>query len=518
MTLDTNCMKFLTYFFGQTSFYPKEDGTYHKNISEKCTILVEDILIYLRSMQRQSQMNEDGERNINKCGDIIKMLFYFAKSVLSNDETQINTIVLRFDLLGRTPKAKYSIYKKRYEKVPDYKMEDVTVSPFTDETPLPAEMNSIFKNHIAKKFFYEYITESFKKNFKNIPRGKRIIIDGSIEVDPETNKYIICNPLIIEATEDNDTSISYMEDKWKTTEGESDIGMFEWINNINQPSILVSEDGDVILIALLRHSRNLLPDGPLFIRKRKVQKTIPLEGERLRCALEKKKTNPRTRTTRTEYESLYIDVKALHKQIVGIEEWYGGKSKCKYPVETLCALFFMTGNDYVDADTLPNIGWKSILNTFIDNVDDIGNMIQFNEDECEYRVIRKLFEKYIMKLLLSRFSKCKKHGEIKSLKQLLEIYPTYYPVPDAFKQNGKPTRHHVLPTIGRIRGYAANIAYCLSYFANSEKTGVSKKCMDEDSEGFSVYGYTLRDKSKPSFSDNVVFSENVKKLDYYSCK
>jgi hypothetical protein len=599
MTLDSDALQWLRYFFSD-GFYPKnvdnENGTceWPKELSN-AKVLVQDILIYLRGIPMSFIKDDDSDIDINDdytsleinsdnsidsvsrpvdniikyntCKDIMDILLSYVKRLLKGNNS-LEVLVMRMDYFGKTPKSKYVGYEKRYKNVPDYKLPEnyEEISPFQDNNLLPASLNSIFKNHNAKKYFYLYMTNYILNNFKDIPVGKSLILDGGIT--NLNDNPIIQPPMIMtnigiikNQNNDDDEEEGYYikterlsNDYFLSHIGEADIGMFFWTWKFNKLiSIIVSEDGDIILSGLLQRRRHIDPGynekNVILVRKKKVIGKLKISDE----VMFRKKTfqemngdfNKKTRNYKLIKCTEYININELYQNIINNDIWYGNcKSYCKNPVETICMLLFMCGNDYVNR--LPGVGFVKIWEIFTNNVKNgiIGNIVivkkmnnsikinnnnnnneNLNHIIYKYGINRKKFEYFVFLLFEKAYPRCfKSSDKPNNLISFLNIYPKYYPPPsndliELKKKQNKSIRYNYLPSIGRIRSTAANIAWCLAYFSNSHIQGhiyANPLSKSKDNQYYR-YGFSLIDEHKPPSPDNVTWSDYIDKRDIYWC-
>ena len=581
MTLDSDGLAWIRRFFPR-GFYPKnenyeeDEGEWPDDLIES-QVFIMDILIYLRGMPRTyikggeddmetedvSNVNNNNNNEdlvkINTCGDVMESLLAHIKKVL-NSENNVKVAILRMDLSGKTPKAKYVGYAKRYDNIKAYEIPEGVADDdvFKDDMELPCTINSIFKSYRAKKLFYRYMTNYILRNFKEIPIGKRLILDGGItEMESDTP----LEPIVLyNAGEYQDEYIiqtdRMSEEYYLSHIGEADIGMIFWCNKLNlPPSVIMSEDGDLIIIALLQCRKRITKKGKLdenkiFIRKKKVIGKRKLEDhviakkQELRDRLDPENKR-KVRNFKLIKQAEYIDIDRLYRNIIDMNLWYGGKClldgnsepiiknnnvvpACLNPVETLCTLLFMAGNDYVKR--LPNVGFTKIWQVFTENATEyaLGYMVlirkrlrrRFPNTESpnldsddniyvhKYGIHWDRFEKFVLLLFRKAFPKCTvKHSA--TLEDFLEAYPECY-------KNAK--RKVVLPTIGDIRGMAANLAWCLAYFGNSYVEGHKYAySLTVTEDGYDKHGYKLIDKDKSALYGNITFSGNVKEKDIYWC-
>lgn len=564
MTFDTKALETLRGFFRGDAFYPSDHpkGKYAKPI-RSCGFMLIDILIFIRNIETNdySMSNEaegdDSEQGQESpdpyaeyhqllsrrrtLGTLMIILLSLAKRILNNSSSQIHTVVMRFDLVGKSPAAKLVKYGERYSKVPDFLLPEDGSNPFNDDTQLPDNINSMFKNTRCRKMLYMYITDYFMSKFRNIPPGKRVIVDGCIIYGVnDTNSEQVSLPIQKHCTNEGHLEINFMDRSiWGTKEGETDLAVFEWIDNflkeftestINEDSqstleipsfVLASEDGDWLAACLLRDSVGLLPGGKIYIRKKRGLGSEELTGQRLRVALAKRKTNPRTRLTRSISVIEYVDVRALRSNIVNKNIWYGGsKEFCPHPVETLCFLCFLCGNDFVES--LPNVGWGSIWDVFTDDKTPgsegyrlYGKIVKIDtktDPKCpRYGVDRVIFESFVLALFLKRFSWVAAAAKLHRVSiDSLECFLDFYASCETRKDVKKGKKFYKLPTIGRIRTTAANIAWSMGYFSNGEKSGASNYCMDIcPRTKYSLYGFSYKKPALGQVAYNVMFSEDM---------
>lgn len=559
MTFDTNALTLVRGYFRGDVFFPSDspNGDYPKPITS-CEYMLIDGLVFIRNIETNEydfgeddspdeRMEKEYKRLLVRkrtLGTVMKILMSLTRSILNNSESSIRGVILRLDLVGKAPACKLVKYGERYAKVAEFPMPGDGINPFHDDMRLPEDINSLFKGHERRRLLYIYITHYFMNNFVSIPNGKRVILDGCII--PGDDNYVLSPServsLPIEKSRDDQGNIHLTflnRAKWGTKEGETDLAAFEWLHNLVDdtlntrvengkackiPSIVfATEDGDWIVEGILRASAGILPGDNIYIRKKRTIGSIELTGKRLEVAKERKKTNPRTRLTRTKTEVEYIDIRALARQIVDKSLWYGGSREiCPHPIETLCFLCFLCGNDFVES--LPNVGWGTIWDTFIDDTDGekgksgpelYGKIItvdlSLGDTWPVYGVRTDEFESFVLALLFKRFAWVKRAAaservSIDTLEEFLEFYSSCETRPNI----KKPKKVYKLPTLQRVWATAANIAWSLGYFANGERSGSSSYCMDlSEDNSYPLYGFSYKNPTLGAVADNIAFSEQM---------
>jgi hypothetical protein len=144
----------------------------------------------------------------------------------------------------------------------------------------------------------------------------------------------------------------------------------------------------------------------------------------------------------------------------------------------------------------------------IETEDEMDIDIEENISVHKYGVHRALFESFVLLLLDKAFPRCKNKHEW-TLDSFTSVYEETY-------KNAK--RKIDLPTIGDIRGMAANISWCLAYFGNAYVKGHQYAySLSKTKDDYDKYGYKLIDPNKSPLYGNITFSGNVKEKNVYWC-
>lgn len=563
MTLDTGALDFLLELCIE-SLYPKDIdrennvGCYDPMIGE-CEVMIQDLLIYMRGIKKwnggwedndmdvDEGLVEDGdELKIKTYGDMMMVLFSYAKKVLE-EEPQLRYFVFRMDILGKTPKAKYTIYGKRYKDIPDFEYpEGVEESEiFCNDRELPENMNSIFKSFRLKKLLYVYITNYIMKYFTHIPENKCVILDGGIiHVDDEESV-----PIVMYTGEANDdgyeivTKVLHDRYHFTSTLGEADLAVYFWRDMLSKNVTMIkSEDGDMITIGLLGCVRRYtledkFTDGMnTFICKKRMCGSKPYEGREMERREELKKTNRFVRTNKLLKEANFIHIERMYQDLIE-KNWYGKEhNTCKHPVELMCVLICMRGNDFVRS--IPRLGWKTLTTVFQQDMKTYGTVVQvrlakssqgknlldtlieqgekrINNNIYEYGIVTVIMMKFVVDILLKVFPKIKKEfADI--VKNRCNIFGTTKKHADDmtvalqlmdkhYEEKYKPFKN-----VNDFYGHCANISWCLAYFANGYiNNHTFSPSLTKDPQGHSLHGYAKIDESKPATSDNIQYATDV---------
>jgi len=491
MTFNSEALRLIRILF-KDSFYPKNIdrengiGEWPREL-RSVDVVIQDFFIYLRSIKRSEQEEIDRDlfkleeelgffngQSRDRCEiktyrDMMRIALSTINKLLQCNK-DISTIVLRMDIIGETPKAKYCIYPARYKDVEEFELPEDGQNPFKDEAILPKNLNSIFSTLKAKKMFIAYITDYVKNNIDHIPPNTQIIVDGG--VDQYLHKI---NPFIIRNSyqgthgflrESGEVTPDYLH---TNNLGESDIGMFHWRSKLDKDvNVIISEDGDIMVVALLGCRRiydpqfGFIKHMKTYVKKKNYIGRENLEGEELMLKMQQKQNGKNVRTTRSITEPQYVYIEQLYKQIINIDWWYGGKKNCSNPVEILCVIVFMCSNDFVSG--ILGVGFRKIWEVFSENSDILNNLVvvrtakkrihnerkgekrkentsdlldeiitmekssKFGEDVYEYGIRRQTMEVFINLILLKAYPKIKKNGwEQNDLENTLRILPNTYP-------------------------------------------------------------------------------------------
>lgn len=522
MTLSTDVMSWIRHYFGKAVYPPPKSVSNHTGLWPKwlptVRLVIIDVMVSLRKISYQFSEESSAEEKM-RCIDFAAQVAEIAVEIMRNNQEQIKRVVLRFDRPGKTTIAKGAIYEDRYSKVEDYVLPDDGQNPFYDEGPMPASINSIFKNPKARELLYIYLTQYFLHVFENIPKGQELIIDGGM-----TTVGCKGTPFRLYHNEFGKLETKEMSEDYYLEQGEADLGCPFWSWKLNEDCIVASEDGDAIIIGLLQSLKRVKEDGTLtgprmLIRKRQVVGRIPYEGEELEKRLIEKQNNKFIRLDRLVQSSHYIDIDQLRELIINDSSWYGGnKSDCPYPVELFCVLAFMPGNDFFKS--FPMVQFNTLWKVFTANPKKYGKMVIVDVDnpksQCVaspirplcYKIIRTIYLTFVWDCLKVAFPRCKDAQTLTDmLKDIPQFYTKYAPDPDT-GESPKVT----IPSLGRLNSSAANLAWCLAYFGNGSIPD-SKHTLDyplaEDEDGNPKFGWELKDASKRATISNVKFSDRV---------
>ena len=247
-----------------SSIYPKIGSNKPIVNSFKCwpkslpqySNVVIDLMVNIRGLP--DKVDIDGIERTMSCLEFVTKIAETGGKILRNNKEQIKILVLRLDRINGSPLSKGGIYDKRYKKIEEYKFDkNIDENPFKHENAMPSNIHSIFKNSEARILFYNYLTCFLIEYFEdNLWGDQKVIIDGGIRSLSDWNRNDA--PFLLEKSVELNGHVDVKEVPYLNPylkQGEADLGCPFWANKLSGRTIIQSEDGDMILICLLQHSK-----------------------------------------------------------------------------------------------------------------------------------------------------------------------------------------------------------------------------------------------------------------------
>lgn len=452
-------------------------------------------------------------------------------------KTSVKTIVFCLDPINnsRPEKIKAAIARKNAqkkkeeeEKAPRY-LEPTSDGRYFDfDLPFPGSIDLIFKTPAAKERFIFFIEDYFltENVRKKIPKGRSIILSGTVEPNPEApsssthfplDKYSYKNnaPTFISSYYDKDEiECRKMPEHLFETVSEADCDVVRWILAFPayQKFAAFSHDRDIFVILLLAMTRILsvnkdrqcfyctkavLDDMPMISEEAKTQKLRALQEKRY----QKKEQFQSLVASGSTEEQAYVQVggyglKTLSKpvvvrnqrpsvdQCIDVTGMYVemcreaiAVSKCHCPHVGTCRKghvvspieLYAVGmcistksHDYLTGDLMAGIGPMIIWVKFIENIYLLRNLVQATYDP-NTGSLRYGIHWQVLKKCVDICS----HGKF------------------GLSENKK------FPSDEKIRVYAARLSWYLNYIGNGVDPNVQVQSglAVDDNTGLSLYGY-----------------------------
>lgn len=442
---------------------------------------------------------------------------YIFKDFKNNQ--YLDLMILCFDFINNYEREDLSLSmnkstneKYRYEnkeRLDDFILiEPITEKSFSDENLIPIKLETIYLEKKLRYYFYLYMSDFIIRNLYKYCgnlENRKVIIDGlplKNGLNQQENHILI--PYTIEYFNNNDSiNVSLLDQKYICPYDESDIRIIHWVNILNEPVIIASNDGDLISIASF-HLQKEIPFTNKSIYVCKIENIFSTSTSDLI-----KENNLLDVEDNEIYENILLKIPRLKSS----SQYYCDINHLKYclwekfkmNINVFFLISFMCGNDY--NRSLPSKGAGRIWASYPSNkhlYDNLISMKKIDHDKHEFKFILD-FEKYkeIIFNLYNDNPKIKYNNMNYHL--LIEK--------EKSKNSKLTSKEYISFNPGSLESAAANLVWCFCYMYNAPFCIKIPHPHQKDRNGFSLYGWC----NYPLNKYLSVYCDNVKTKKFYCC-